>query len=203
MKNWFSRINIWISQLAETKWGLFALFVSAFADASFLPLPVTTLFLILILLNTRMILKSIFFVVLGTLAGAVAGYLTGHFAWLKSDGGFTGVVQFLFDNIPGFSANVYEKVHFMFTKWDFWILCIATVTPLPYGMFSVTSGVFDINIFIFLFTTFVCQTLKFSFLSLAAMKLGAQADKFLKLNWKPLAILVAFILIGFAISNNL
>ena len=183
--------------------GTFALFICAFADASFLPLPVTTFFLILILLNTRMIFKYIFFVVLGTLTGALAGYSAGHFAWLKPDGNFTGVVQFLFNNIPGFSVGVYEKVHILFTKWDFWILCAATTTPLPYGIFSVTSGVFGINIFIFFFTTLVCQTIKFSFLALLTTKLGPEATRMMKLNWKPVAVLTVCILIAIAVSNVL
>jgi membrane protein YqaA with SNARE-associated domain len=201
MKNWFSKLQIWISRLAETKWGVFVLFISAFADASFLPLPVTTLFLILILLNKRLIFKSIFFVVLGTLAGAIAGYSIGHFAWLKTDGQFTGVVQFLFNNIPGFSAIVYKKVHVLFTKWNFLILCAATVTPLPYGMFSVTAGVFEMNVFIFLFTTLICQTIKFSFLTILTTKLGPEFKRIMKFNWKPIAILAAVVLIIIAVSN--
>lgn len=183
--------------------GTFALFICAFADASFLPLPVTTFFLILILLNTRMIYKYLFFVILGTLTGALVGYSAGHFVWIKPNGEFTGAVQFLFNNIPGFSAGVYEKVHAMYTKWGLWILCAATATPLPYGMFSVTSGVFDISVFIFLFTTLVCQTIKYSFLAFAASRLGPEVKRMMKLNWKPVAILTAGILIAIVVSNVL
>jgi len=201
MKNWFNRLHLLISKTANTKMGIFALFVCAFADASFLPLPVTTFFLILILLNSEMIYKYILFVVLGTLTGALAGYSIGHFAWLKTDGEFTGAVQFLFNNIPGFSVGVYDKVHALFIKWDFWILCAATVTPLPYGLFSLTSGVFDINIFIFLFTTLICQTIKYSFLALVTTKLSPDVKRIIKFNWKPVAIFIAAVLIVIAVSN--
>jgi membrane protein YqaA with SNARE-associated domain len=201
MKNWLKRLHNRINNLANTKWDSFALFICAFADASFLPFPVTTLFLFLILLNSRMIYKYIFFVVLGTLSGAIAGYLIGHFAWLKPDREFTGAVRFLFNNIPGFSPGVYHKVHDLFIKWDFWILCAATITPLPYGMFSVSSGVFDVGIIIFLLTTLICQTLKFSFLALLIMKLGPEVKRMMKFNWKPIAIIAAAVLIVIAISN--
>jgi membrane protein YqaA with SNARE-associated domain len=201
MKDWISRLHLRISETANTKLGIFILFICAMADASFLPLPITTLFLFLILLNSKMIHKYVFFIVLGTLSGATAGYLFGHFAWLKPDREFTGAVQFLFNNIPGFTPGVYQKVHDLFTKWDFWILCAATVTPLPYGMFSVSSGVFDVGIIIFLFTTFICQTIKFSFLALLTMKFGPEVKKIMKFNWKPIAILAAAVLIVLAVSN--
>ncbi|MGC1391676.1 MAG: hypothetical protein WA816_11615, partial [Bacteroidales bacterium] len=188
-------------ETANTRFGLFILFICAVADASILPLPVTTLFLFLILLNSKMIPKYVLFVVLGTLSGALAGYLIGHFAWKKPDGEFTGAVQFLFNNLPGFSPVVYQKVHDMFTKWDLWIICAATVTPLPYGMFSISSGGFDVGILIFLLTTLVCQTLKYSFLALLTIKLGPEIKKITKFNWKPIAILTVVVLIVIAVSN--
>jgi membrane protein YqaA with SNARE-associated domain len=201
MKDWKGSLQHRISETANTKLGIFILFISAMADASFLPLPITTLFLFLIFLNSKMIHKYVFFVILGTLSGATAGYLFGHFAWLKSDGEFTDAVQFLFNNIPGFTPGVYQKVHDLFTKWDFWILCAATVTPLPYGMFSVSSGVFDVGIIIFLLTTLVCQTIKFSFLAVLTMKLGPEVKRMMKFNWKPIVILAAVVLIVIAVSN--
>jgi Predicted membrane protein len=204
MKNWLKRLHNWINNLANTKWGTFALFICAFADASFLPLPVTTFFLVLILLNRRKLYKYIMFVVLGTVTGALAGYTIGHFAWVKPDGEFTGVVQFLFNNIPGFSLAVYEKVQTMYTKWDFWILSGATVTPLPYGMFSVTSGAFNINIFIFFVTTLISQVIKYLFLAFFTVIIGPKIRKLSELDWKPVAIIIpVFIVIIILLTSVL
>jgi membrane protein YqaA with SNARE-associated domain len=204
MKDWFKKVNIWIAYLANTKWGTFALFIFAFADASFLPLPVTTFFLVLILLNRRKLYKYILFVVLGTVTGALAGYTIGHYAWVKPDGEFTGVVQFLFKNIPGFSLAVYEKVQTLYTKWDFWILSGATVTPLPYGMFSVTSGAFNINIFIFFVTTLISQAIKYLFLTFFTVIIGPKIRKLSEFDWKPVAIVIpVFIVIIILLTSVL
>ena len=204
MKDWFKKVNIWIAYLANTKWGTFALFIFAFADASFLPLPVTTFFLVLILLNRRKLYKYILFVVLGTVTGALAGYTIGHYAWVKPDGEFTGVVQFLFKNIPGFSLAVYEKVQTLYTKWDFWILSGATVTPLPYGMFSVTSGAFNINILIFFVTTLISQAIKYLFLAFFTVIIGPKIRKLSEIDWKPVAIIIpVFIVIIILLTSVL
>jgi membrane protein YqaA with SNARE-associated domain len=149
-------------------------------------------------------LFSVLVVVIGTMAGAFAGYLIGRYLWFKPSGEFTGMVSFLFNNIPGFSVEIYEKVHTLFVKWDFWILGAATATPLPYGMFSVASGVFQINIFTFLITTLLSQGTKFIFLGFLTSKIGPKIRKLLEFDLKPLAIISTIcILITFAVSNFL
>jgi len=202
MKNWFRRLHLYITYLAKTKWGTISLFLCAFVDAAFFPLPVTTFFLLLVLLNNRMTYKYIIFVVTGTLAGAFIGYSFGRFIWIKPDGEFTGVVNFLFNNIPGFSKEIYEKVHLLYEKWGFWILCGATATPLPYGMFSVASGVFNINIFIFFLATLLSQGIKFIFLGKITLRIGPKVRNLMQLNWKPAAIITSVCILIFFIASN-
>jgi len=188
MKEWFKRLHFWSLQQADTKWGAWALFLCAFADASVLGLPTPMLFLGLTLLNIKKAYKYALFGILGTLAGSIAGYSIGHFAWINPEGEFTGLAQFLFNNIPGFSEAGYNKIHLLYAKWDFWILFIAAALPLPYKIFSISSGVFDINIFIFCLATLISQGIKFLLLAILTIKLGREVKKLLEFNWKPIAI---------------
>ncbi len=189
MKEGFKRLNIWILKWANTRWGAWALFLCAFADASILGLPTPVLFLALALLNITKAYKYALFGILGTMSGAMAGYSIGHFAWLDMNGEYTGLAQFLFTNIPGFSEAGYNKIYLLYTKWDFWILFIASSLPLPYKIFSISSGVFDINIIIFVFATLISQGIKFFLLALLTVKLGPEVKKLLEFNWKPVAII--------------
>jgi membrane protein YqaA with SNARE-associated domain len=189
MKEVFKRLNNWILKWANTKWGVWALFLCAFADSSIIGLPTPILFLALALLNIKKAYKYALFGILGTLAGSIAGYSIGHFAWLDTNGEFTGLAQFMFNNIPGFSEAGYNKIHILYAKWDFWILFIAAALPLPYKIFSISSGVFDINLFIFCFATLISQGIKFFLLALMTIKLGPEVKKLFKFNWKPIAII--------------
>jgi len=189
MNNWFKKFHVWSLQWANTKWGTWSLFICAFADASFLPLPTPMFFLALALLNITKTYKYALFATLGTLSGAIAGYSIGHFAWINMHGEFTGLAQFLFNNIPGFSEEIYNKIHILYSKWDFWILFIASSLPLPYKIFSISSGVFDINIFIFCIATLISQGIKFFLLALLIIKLGSEVKKLLEFNLKPIAII--------------
>jgi membrane protein YqaA with SNARE-associated domain len=183
-----NRLNAWSLQWAATKWGVWALFLCAFAEASILGLPAPMLFLALSLLNIKNVFKYSLAGILGTLTGSMAGYSIGHFAWIDPGGEFTGFAQFMFSNIPGFSADGYDKIHNLYQQWGFWVLFIAGSLPLPYKIFSISSGVFDINIFIFFIATLISQAIKFSLLALLTIKLGPQVKKLLGYNWKPVAI---------------
>ena len=189
MKDWFKRLQVWCLQWANTKWGAWALFICAFADASILGLPTPMLFMALVLLDLRNAYKYALIGTLGTLAGAIAGYSIGHFAWLNINGEFTGVAQFLFNNIPGFSEEGYNKIQILFAKWDFWILFMAAALPLPFKIFSISSGVFDINLIIFCVATLISQGIKFFLLALLTLKLGPEVKKLFQFNWKPVAII--------------
>jgi len=189
MKNWFKSLHKWGMQWASTKWGAWALFICAFADASFLPLPTPMFFMALTLLNVTKAYKYALFGTMGTLTGAIAGYAIGHFVWLDAQGEFTGFARFVFENIPEFTESVYQSIHIQFTKWGLGILFLAPFIPVPYKLFSITSGAFDMNIFIFSLGTLIGQGLRFYLFSFLIIKLGPGIKKMLEFNKKPMAIL--------------
>jgi membrane protein YqaA with SNARE-associated domain len=188
MKIWLKQLYTRSLQLAGTKWSLWALFFCAFADASFLPLPTPMFFLTLTLLNIAKAYKYALFVTLGTLVGAVAGYSIGYFAWLNANGEFTRLAQFLLENIPGFSETAYNTIQVQYAKWDFGLLFIASLLPVPYKIFSISSGVFDINIFMFCFATLISQGAKYYILALLAIKIGPKVKELLKFRIKTFAL---------------
>lgn len=189
MKNWFKELHTWSLQWVNTKWAAWAMFLCAFADASLLPLPTPMFFLTLALLNIGKAYKYALVGTLGTFFGAILGYSIGHFAWLNANGDFTKLAQFLFNSIPGFSETAYNNIHIQYAKWDFWILFIASLVPVPYKIFSISSGVFDINVFMFCVATIVSQGIKFFLLALLIIKVGPEVKKILTFKLKPIAII--------------
>ena len=160
----------WGVEWANTKWGAWALFICAFADASFLPMPTPMFFISVTLLNITNAYKYALFCTLGTLAGAIAGYTIGHFVWLNAHGEYTALARFVFENIPGFTEAVYQSIQVQFTNWGLGILFLAPFIPVPYKLFSITSGAFDMNIFIFSVGTLIGQGLRFYLLSFLIIK---------------------------------
>lgn len=188
MKDWLKRLQAWILKWAATKWGAWALFSCAFADASFLPLPTPMFFLMLTLLDISKAYRYALYGTVGTLLGAIAGYSIGYFAWLNTDGGFTTLAQFVFDTIPGFSEAMYGKIQAQFAIWDFWILFVASFIPVPYKIFSISSGVFNINLVMFCVATLASQGIKFYFFAWLIRKIGLRVKTLMEVKIKPLAI---------------
>jgi membrane protein YqaA with SNARE-associated domain len=183
------KIYNWGVEQANMKWGLWFLFSAGIADASFFPLPVTTLLVTLSLLNRKNTMKYILFLTMGIVTGATAAYITGHFLWLDGNMQFTSLGRFFIDNIPGFSVSAYERIHTLFDNSGSWILLAATASPLPYGMFSVSSGIFNSNLFIFILVTTAGHTIKYLALTYMAGRIGPSLRTYFRLLWKPVTII--------------
>lgn len=190
MTNWFKSLHNWSLQRANTKWGAWALFFCAFADASFLPLPTPLFFMALTLLNISKAYRYALLGTLGTFIGALAGYSIGHFAWLNPNGEFTGLARFVFENIPGATEELYQYIQIQFSKWGLGIFFLAPFIPVPYKIFSISAGAFDVNIFIFSLGTLVSQGLKFYLFSFLIIKLGPGVKKLFEFKIKPVALVV-------------
>jgi len=60
------------------------------------------------------------------------------------------------------------------------ILFLAGFTPLPYKVFTITSGLINFNIFIFLITSLIARGLRFFIVSFLSAKFGETFANFMK-----------------------
>jgi membrane protein YqaA with SNARE-associated domain len=177
MKNILEIILTNIRNLASTKYGIWILFIISFVDSSLIPLPSTTIFMMFSFIDDRKVYKYVLFITLGSLAGAVTGYYIGHWAWVNSSGEFTEFAKTIFNNIPGFSEKFYNEVRILYAKWDYRILLLAVCTPIPYGLFSISSGIFDIHILVFILATTIGHLIKYIVISIITLKSGKELKR--------------------------
>ena len=71
----------WVLHWAETPYGLIALFILTFSEASFFPVPPDILLIALALGNRKQALKFAFICSIASITGGLAGYSIGHFIW--------------------------------------------------------------------------------------------------------------------------
>lgn len=195
MHHWIKKVHVQALMWADTKWAGGIMFAWTFADASFLPLPTPMFFMAVVLLNIPKAIKFVVWGTLGSLIGAIAGYAIGHFAWIKTNGDFTALATFVFNNVPGFSENSYLTIQKYYIAWDFWILFIASFMPVPFKIFSISSGVFNINFLMFCIATLLSQGIKFYLFALLAIKIGPGIKKLIKSKLKTIIIIASIILI--------
>lgn len=201
---WVKDLYQWVLGWAKSPYGSYALFVFAFVESIFFPIPPDIL---LIALALGMPSKSFRFALncsLGSVLGAVIGYTLGYYAWISAPGEFTGFAKFFFDNIPGFTIELYEKIRLLFEEWNFWVIFTAGFTPIPYKVFTITAGVFHVNFSMFLIASAISRSARFFLVAWLIWKFGPSIKSFIDkyFNWLALGFTV-FLIGGFVVIKYL
>ncbi|HIM74469.1 MAG TPA: DedA family protein [Candidatus Marinimicrobia bacterium] len=193
--NSIRKLYDWVLKWAETPYGLLALFILAFAESSFFPIPPDIL-LIALALGARK--KSLYFALICSLAsisGGLFGYGIGHFLWWEGSG-YTGIAYFFFNNIPGFSEQLFTILKSQYDQYGFMIIFTAGFTPIPYKIFTISAGAFDINLLNFLIASTISRSARFFLVSGLIWKFGEPIRSFIDKYFNLLTILFTVLLIG-------
>ncbi len=140
----FRRLYNWMLSWSESRWSLVALFLFALFEASWFPLPPDILLIALCLGATKKSFRFAAICLAGSVAGAMLGYGIGFFLWQTAAGEYTSVAHFFFDHV--FSEQSFRNIGDMYDKYNFWIVYTAGFTPLPFKLFTISAGVFNIDV---------------------------------------------------------
>jgi len=139
--------------------------ILAFIDSFIFAAPVTTFFIIIIARKGTDVNKCLISVMGGILAGSIAGYALGYFVLIRGEEWLTGAAQLIMDKNAGFSVDLYYRIRSMYQSWGFLAMIAGAYTPVPYGMFSISSGLVKMNILLFLSLTFISHFIKYLLLA--------------------------------------
>jgi len=186
----------WVLSWAESKYGELALFLLAFCETIFFPVPPDVLLIALALGSPVKSFRFALTCTIGSICGAIIGYGIGHYMWLNDAGGFTSFANFFFNNIPGFTYDLYYSIQSLYKEWDFWIVFVAGFTPIPYKVFTITSGVFDMNVLMFIIASSVSRGARFFLVSFLIWKFGPGIKTFIDRYFNLVALGFTVLLIG-------
>ena len=194
--SWLKNLYDWVLGWSNSKWGSIALFILSFTEASFFPIPPDILLIALCLGSRSNSFKFVFICSLGSAMGAVFGYGIGNLLWWNGEGEFSSIACFFISAIPGFSSEIFYDIKLKYEEWNFWIVFVSGFTPIPFKVFTVSAGAFDINFNMFLIASLVSRTLRFLLLGALIWKYGEPIRYFIDRYFNILAILFSAILIG-------
>lgn len=187
---------------AQSKYGPYVLFAGAFMESLFSLISLSALFIIVAFVAPKRSYRMALICALGATAGAIAGYLIGHFAWLKPNGEFTSFALFFFDIIPRFTPEMYNHVHELYNKWGFLVIFTTGFAPAPFEIFVYTAGVFDVNFILFVLAAFSSRFARYALIAFFIHRFGEHVHAFIEkyFNWVVLGILVLVIIVVFFVS---
>jgi membrane protein YqaA with SNARE-associated domain len=186
----------WVLNWANSPYAPIALFILAFTESIFFPVPPDLLLIVLVLGCRTKAFRYALICTLGSVSGALLGYFLGHFMWINSSGEFTWFANLFFENIPGFSTDLYIKIKSLFVEWNFWIIFTAGFTPIPYKVFTVTAGVFDLNLFMFILASVISRGARFFILAFLLWKYGSSMKLFIDKYFNMIALSLTICLVG-------
>ena len=162
-------------KLAAHKSSKIFLAIVAFAESSFFPVPPDIMIIPMIIAKKRDYLKIFLIATLSSAIGGLFGYLIGA---IFIDFGI-GLVDFYGyqEKVMALKSNLNNgKGFFLFLG----TLFLAGFTPLPFKVFTITSGIIGFNIFIFFFICLFSRGIRFFVISYLTYKFGFKFDGYMK-----------------------
>jgi len=180
-------------QLAAHKSSKMFLAIISFAESSFFPIPPDVMIVPMVIAKKNDYLKIFLIATFFSTLGGVLGYFIGSYFL---DVGM-GVVEFY-----GYEDKVFSLKNNLTkgTGLYIWLatLFLAGFTPLPFKVFTITSGMIGFNLSIFFFICLISRGLRFFIVSYLSFKFGDVFDKFMQTeSAKWFAIMGIFIVVIF------
>jgi len=123
----------------------------SFIESSFFPIPPDVMMVPMILAKPKMVWRYVGITTVFSVLGGVLGYCIGLFA-------FNFIEPYIISF--GYQAS-FAKVVQWFHHWGVWIIFLAGVTPVPYKLFTIASGVVAMPFWPFFIVSWFGRGLRF------------------------------------------
>lgn len=177
----------WILHWSETPYGTWALFLLAFSESSFFPIPPDVLLIALAVGKPEKSMKFAAVCALGSVLGGVLGYVIG---WQFMAALGDGIVQFY-----GLADKV-DTIEALYTRYDAWAVGIAGFTPIPYKVFTIAAGAFSISFPVFVAASAVSRSARFFLVGGLIYHFGPGIQTFIETYFNILAVVFTVLLVG-------
>lgn len=185
------RLYDWVLHWAETPYGSWALFLLAFCESSFFPIPPDVLLIALAVALPKKALRYAWICSVGSVLGGCLGYLIG---WQFMANLGQRIIAFY-----GLSQKV-DYIQSLYMAYDAWAIGIAGFTPIPYKVFTISAGAFQINFSVFVIASIVSRSARFFLVGGLIYIFGAKIQAFIDRYFNMLAVAFTVLLVaGFVI----
>ena len=166
-----------------TRW----LALVSFIESSVFPIPPDVMLVPMVLADRERWIRIAAVCTLTSVAGGMVGYAIGLFL-------FDTIGQALLD-FYGYGAK-FASFGERYNEWGAWIVFGAGVTPFPYKVITIASGVTRLDLLVFVIASVMARGLRFFIVCGLLWKFGPAIRGFLEKHLGPLTILFFVLLIG-------
>jgi len=100
--------------------------------------------------------------------------------------------------VPGFTPEVFARVQGYYDEYGFAAVLIAGFTPIPYKVFTIASGVFEMNVPLFVTASAISRGLRFFIEAALITRFGPRVRSVIDENFNLMTVaFVALVVLGF------
>ena len=182
-------------KLAGHKSSKFYLALVSFAESSFFPVPPDIMIVPMVIAKKNDYLKIFLIATFSSAVGGLLGYFIGSFFLDLA----MGVIEFYGyeEKVTNLKDNLSSGNNFILFLGT---LFLAGFTPLPFKVFTITSGIIGFNIFIFFIVCLVSRGLRFFVVSYLSFKFGDTFSKIMEKNAAKLFSIFGLIIVAIAVT---
>lgn len=173
--------------LASSEYAIYYLFAVAFIESSFFPIPPDIMLIPMVLATPS---KAWRIAGIATIASVIGGY----FGYMIGALGFDLVAKPIL-NFYGYMPQ-FDIFKGYYHQWGAWIVFGAGITPFPYKVVTIASGVVHLDIWVFGLASVVARGMRFYLVAWLLKKYGAPMKDYIEKNLGMLSILFLALLIG-------
>ena len=159
--------------LAAHRRAIWALAGISFVESSVFPIPPDVLLVPMVLADRRAVVKIAAVCTAASVLGALLGYAIGY-------GLFEAVGQPLLE-FYGY-AGEFADFRDVYNEWGGWIVAGAGLTPFPYKVITIASGVTRLDLATFVVASIVSRGLRFGLEAAALWYFGPPVRRFVERN---------------------
>jgi len=181
------RLYDWTISLSASRHATPAMAAVAFAESSFFPFPPDLLLLPMALARPERAWWYAMVCTLASVAGGVVGYAIG---------------ALLYDTVGHWLIGLYgygdklEQFRALYQEWGAWIILIKGLTPIPYKLVTIASGLAGYNFLLFVLLSIVTRGLRFLILAALIHRYGLPMRDFIEKRLGLVTSVFALFLVG-------
>lgn len=174
-------------KLSASKNAMFFLFLVAFAESSFFPIPPDIMLIPMVLAMPKNAFKIAGLATVASVLGGYLGYLIGA--------GFFELIAEPILNMYN-AMDKFKEFETYYHEYGAWIVFGAGITPFPYKIITIASGAVHLNLIVFTVASVLARGIRFYLVAWLLKKYGEPMKVFIEKNLGWLSILFLVLLIG-------
>jgi len=196
LKNILYNSKEWMEGFASRPGALLAIFLIAFVESSFFPIPPDVLLIAIAIAQPKVSFKAALWCSIGSVLGGVFGYGIGYF-FMESIG--YSIVNFY--NAQDVWAKVVETYN---GEVGMWFLAGAAFSPIPYKISTIAAGATNMDLIPFILISSIGRSARFFLVASVIYFIGPTAKVFIDKYFDKLSLaFIILLILGFVVIKYL